>query len=91
MIPIIIQELKTKKILMLGWGNKNTIKISKKIGYTTLFSRNRKKVWIKGEESTNFQIIKKILTDCDKDCYLFIVLQINNRSCHKYKYNCFND
>ncbi|MGX7582519.1 phosphoribosyl-AMP cyclohydrolase [Candidatus Vidania fulgoroideorum] len=91
MIPIIVQNFKNKKVLMLGWGNNITNKITKKIGYAVFFSRKRKNIWIKGEQSTNFQIIKKILKDCDNDCYLYVVIQINNICCHKKKKTCFND
>lgn len=91
MIPIIIQNIKNNEILMLGWGNKKTIKLSQKIGYTVLYSRKRKQIWIKGEKSTNYQIVKKIILDCDKDTVLFLVKQINNICCHKNKSTCFND
>ncbi|XAO72494.1 MAG: phosphoribosyl-AMP cyclohydrolase [Candidatus Vidania fulgoroideorum] len=88
LLPTIIQNNK-KKILMLGWSNKKTIKLSIKIGYSVFFSRKRNKLWIKGEKSKNFQIIKKIYKDCDNDSYLFIVIQVNNKTCHKNKKSCF--
>ncbi|MGX7583091.1 phosphoribosyl-AMP cyclohydrolase [Candidatus Vidania fulgoroideorum] len=87
--PIIVQEIKTKKILMLAWGNYKTIHNTKVFGYSYFFSRKRKKIWIKGEKSSNYQIVNKIKIDCDKDCFLYIIKQINNISCHKKLKSCF--
>ncbi|WP_458659033.1 phosphoribosyl-AMP cyclohydrolase [Candidatus Vidania fulgoroideorum] len=74
---------------MLAWGTVETINKSNKIGYAIFFSRKRKKIWIKGEKSTNYQILKRSYYDCDKDSYLYIVKQINNICCHKKKKTCF--
>ncbi|MGX7576901.1 phosphoribosyl-AMP cyclohydrolase [Candidatus Vidania fulgoroideorum] len=88
MIPIIVQNIK-KDIIMQAWGNIKCIKKTNKFGYSYFFSRKRSNFWIKGEISTNFQIVKKILYDCDKDCYLYIVDQVNKICCHKKKKSCF--
>ncbi|MGX7577301.1 phosphoribosyl-AMP cyclohydrolase [Candidatus Vidania fulgoroideorum] len=90
LIPIIVQS-QTKTVLMLAWGNGNTIYKTNKFGYSFFFSRKRKRVWLKGEQSTNFQIIKKIHIDCDKDCLLYTVNQINKICCHKETQTCFYD
>lgn len=87
--PIIVQEKKTKKVLMLAWGTKETIKKTIKFGYSYFFSRKRKKIWIKGEKSGNYQIIKNVIKDCDKDSFLYKIIQVNNISCHKKKKSCF--
>lgn len=88
LIPSIIQNC-NKKVTMLAWSNKKSISLLKKIGYMSFYSRKRKEIWIKGEKSTNFQIVKKYFFDCDKDSVLFVVNQVNNISCHKNKKTCF--
>ncbi|UOQ27885.1 phosphoribosyl-AMP cyclohydrolase / phosphoribosyl-ATP pyrophosphohydrolase [Candidatus Vidania fulgoroideae] len=87
--PIVVQEDKSKKILMLAWGKKKTIKKTKVFGYSYFYSRSRKKIWIKGEKSGNYQIVKRIKKDCDSDCFLYSVNQVNNISCHRNKKSCF--
>ncbi|UOQ33104.1 phosphoribosyl-AMP cyclohydrolase / phosphoribosyl-ATP pyrophosphohydrolase [Candidatus Vidania fulgoroideae] len=87
--PIIVQDNDTKEVLMLAWGEKKTIEKTKKNGYSYFFSRSRKKIWIKGEKSGNYQIIKEIRKDCDNDCFLYIVDQVNKITCHKNKKSCF--
>ncbi|UOQ38029.1 phosphoribosyl-AMP cyclohydrolase / phosphoribosyl-ATP pyrophosphohydrolase [Candidatus Vidania fulgoroideae] len=87
--PIIVQDNKSKKVLMLAWGEKKAIKKTKSFGYSYFYSRSRKKMWIKGEKSGNYQIVEKIKKDCDGDCFLYLVNQVNNVSCHKNKASCF--
>ncbi|MGX7576478.1 phosphoribosyl-AMP cyclohydrolase [Candidatus Vidania fulgoroideorum] len=89
MIPIIIQNHHSKKIIMFAWGNIETLKKTSITGYSYFFSRKRKKIWIKGEKSSNFQIIKSIYIDCDFDCVLLNVIQLNKKCCHYNKNICF--
>ncbi|MGX7577036.1 phosphoribosyl-AMP cyclohydrolase [Candidatus Vidania fulgoroideorum] len=57
--------------------------------FTYFWSRSRKKIWLKGEDSKNFQLIKKIFIDCDSDTFLITVKQINNCCCHLQTRSCF--
>lgn len=88
LIPAIIQDYENKDILMLGFMNKESFIKSIQSGYTWFFSRERKKIWNKGEISGNFQKIKKILLDCDKDALIFQVIQ-TGFACHTGNRSCF--
>lgn len=88
LIPAIIQDYENKDILMLGFMDKESFIKSIQTGYTWFFSRERKKIWNKGETSGNFQKIKKILLDCDKDALVFQVIQ-TGFACHTGNRSCF--
>lgn len=86
--PVITQDFKTKKVLMLGFMNKEALKKTLKEGRVTYWSRSRKKLWQKGETSGNLQIAKEIWLDCDNDTILIKVKQIGN-VCHTGNKTCF--
>lgn len=86
--PVITQDFKTGKVLMLGFMNKEALEKTLKEGKVTYFSRTRKKLWTKGETSGNFQLVKKIWLDCDLDTLLIKVDQIGN-VCHTGHKTCF--
>jgi len=88
LIPVITQDFKTSKVLMLGFMNKEALKKTLKGGKVTYFSRTRKKLWTKGETSGNFQLVKGIFLDCDNDTILIQVKQIGN-VCHTGNKTCF--
>ncbi|MGX7586188.1 phosphoribosyl-AMP cyclohydrolase [Candidatus Vidania fulgoroideorum] len=89
MIPIVVQNFYNKKILIQTWGTIETIKKTYKYGISYFFSRKKKRIWIKGEQSSDIQLIKKIIIDCDYDSLIYLVIQINKSCCHlKYK-SCF--
>lgn len=92
LIPTIIQDINTKEVLMLGYSNYKSIKITKKLKKVTFFSRSRNRLWIKGaEKSGNFLICKKMLWDCDRDA-LLILADPRGPTCHKnnfQNYSCF--
>ncbi|QSW37634.1 phosphoribosyl-AMP cyclohydrolase [Candidatus Vidania fulgoroideae] len=79
----------TTKILMLAWTTPNLVNNTIKYGYSYFFSRKHNKIWIKGEQSSNFQLVHKVLIDCDKDTYIYVVTQVNNTSCHTGSKSCF--
>ncbi len=89
LIPAIVQDYKTGEILMLAYINEDSWKYSLETGNATYWSRSRKKIWKKGEESGNLQKIKEILVDCDKDTVIFKVEQIGGASCHLGYKTCF--
>ena len=88
LIPVVAQDYKTNKVLMVGFMNKEALRKTLKEGKVTYFSRTRKKLWTKGETSGNFQIVKEILQDCDSDTLLIKVRQIGN-VCHTDHTSCF--
>lgn len=88
LIPAIIQDYKTNEVLMLAYVNKESYEYMLKNKRTCFYSRSRKKLWIKGETSGNFQYIKSIYLDCDNDTLLIKVKQIGN-ACHTGSYSCF--
>jgi phosphoribosyl-AMP cyclohydrolase len=89
LIPVIIQDYKTNKVLMLAYMNKLAFKKTIQTGKVHFYSRSRKKLWMKGEQSGHFQIVKKIYTDCDDDTLLIKVKQISGISCHTGYESCF--
>ena len=88
LIPAIVQEAKSGKVLMLAYVNKKSFQVSLKKGKTCFYSRSRKTYWIKGETSGHFQRIKSILTDCDRDTLLILVEQ-KGAACHLGYHSCF--
>lgn len=70
LIPAIIQDYDTRKVLMLGFMNEEAVKQSEESGKVTFYSRSKKRLWTKGEESGNFLMIKSIAIDCDQDTLL---------------------
>lgn len=88
LIPAITQEVKTNKILMLGFMNEEALEETLKKGKVTYFSRTRGKLWTKGETSGNFQLLKEIFLDCDNDTLLLKVIQTGS-VCHTGNKTCF--
>ena len=88
LIPAVIQDEKTKCVLMLAYMNKKSFKKTRKTKRTWFYSRSRKKLWMKGEESGNVQVVKKILVDCDSDA-LLILVEPKGAACHTGYNSCF--
>jgi len=88
LIPAIIQDYKTKEVLMLGYMNKESLKRTIKSGKTCFWSRSRQEYWVKGETSGHFQFVKSILFDCDVDALVVKVRQIGV-ACHTGNRTCF--
>ena len=89
MIPAIAQDYKTGDVLMLAYINEESWNETLKSGVATYWSRSRNKLWKKGEESGNTQVIKEILVDCDEDTVIFKVDQIGGAACHEGYRSCF--
>jgi phosphoribosyl-AMP cyclohydrolase len=88
LIPIITQDFETNEVLMIGFANKDAVSKSLSTGYIHYYSRSKKRLWKKGEESGHVQEIKKIFIDCDGDSLLFKVKQ-HGAACHMGYYTCF--
>ena len=90
LIPAVIQDFNTGSVLMVAYMTKETLLMSIEKGKTVFYSRSREKVWLKGEESGNYQNIIEIATDCDFDTLLVkVVLEGDKVSCHTGEYSCF--
>lgn len=90
LVPAIVQDAETSKVLMLGYMNKEAYKLTKKSGKVTFYSRSRKEIWEKGETSGNFLSVKKILIDCDGDTILVKAIP-SGAICHTGAETCFNE
>lgn len=88
LIPAIIQEYKTKEILMLAYVNEESYEYMLENKQTCFFSRSRQELWHKGETSGHIQIIRGMYLDCDNDTLLIYVEQKGN-ACHTGSYSCF--
>ncbi len=88
LIPAIIQEVSTGRVLMMAWMNRASLESTIKTGKTHFWSRSRKKFWMKGEESGHTQTVKDIGFDCDGDTLLIQVEQVG-AACHEGFKSCF--
>ncbi len=88
LIPVIAQDVKTGQVLMVAYMNQEALDLTIKTGYATYFSRSRKKLWKKGEESGHFQKVQQILVDCDQDC-LVLKVAVDAGQCHAGYQSCF--
>ncbi len=89
LIPVVVQDAKTKEVLMLAYANKEALQNTLKTGKATYWSRTRKALWVKGETSGHTQKIKSVRADCDYDTLLYIVEQ-KGPACHTGDYSCFH-
>ncbi len=88
LIPAIIQEQKTGRVLMFAWMNRASLETTIATGKTHFWSRSRQKFWMKGEESGHVQVVKDIAFDCDADVLLIQVEQ-TGAACHEGYKSCF--
>jgi phosphoribosyl-ATP pyrophosphohydrolase/phosphoribosyl-AMP cyclohydrolase len=90
LVPAIIQDAKTKNVLMLGYMNQDALDKTQNTKKVTFFSRTKNRLWTKGEESGNFLNLVDIKLDCDNDTLLIFVNPIGP-TCHKGSDTCWND
>jgi phosphoribosyl-AMP cyclohydrolase len=88
LIPVIVQDSKSREVLMMAYANDEAVRLTRETGYAHYYSRSRKKLWKKGEESGHFQHVVAILTDCDEDCLIYSVEQ-QGAACHTGYLSCF--
>jgi phosphoribosyl-AMP cyclohydrolase len=89
LIPAIAQDHATGQVLMMAWMNKESFDETVKTGRAVYWSRSRKKLWRKGEESGHVQEVKEVLVDCDADTILLKVHQLGGAACHEGYASCF--
>ncbi len=90
LIPAVIQDVLTAKVLMVGFMNQEAYQKTVDTGLVTFFSRTRSRLWTKGEESGNFLEVEQILVDCDADT-LLIKAKPRGPVCHTGQDTCFNE
>jgi phosphoribosyl-ATP pyrophosphohydrolase/phosphoribosyl-AMP cyclohydrolase len=90
LVPVIVQDHTTEKVLMLGYMNQEALDQTRKEGKVTFFSRSKQKLWTKGEESGNFLLLKDIAVDCDRDT-LLIKAEPLGPVCHTGADTCWDE
>ena len=89
LLPVIVQDASSSKVIMFAWMNRETLKESIKQRKAIYWSRSRKQVWVKGEESGHYQNIEDMYLDCDNDVLLIKVKQEGGIACHTGRESCF--
>ena len=89
LVQAIAQEAGSNEVLMVAWMNREALKLTAETGEAHYWSRSRKKLWHKGEESGHVQKIKEIRLDCDEDVLLLVVEQVGGIACHTGRHSCF--
>jgi phosphoribosyl-AMP cyclohydrolase / phosphoribosyl-ATP pyrophosphohydrolase len=90
LVPAIVQDFKTNKVLMLGFMNNEAVTKTEQIGKVTFYSRSKNRLWTKGEESGNFLMLKEMSVDCDNDTLLIKAHPVGP-VCHTGADTCFNE
>ena len=88
LIPVVVQDAGTREVLMVAYANAEAVEKTQETGFAHYFSRSRKKLWKKGEESGHVQRVREIRVDCDEDCLLYLVTQ-EGAACHTGYRSCF--
>lgn len=88
LVPVVVQDLKTKDVLMVAYMNNEALELTLKTKTAHYFSRSRKKIWLKGETSGHTQEVHGVYLDCDNDTILITVDQ-KVAACHKGFWSCF--
>lgn len=89
LVPAIAQDAATGRVLMFAWMDRESLKRTVELGEAVYWSRSRKKLWHKGEESGHTQRVKEIRVDCDQDVILLSIEQVGGIACHTGRESCF--
>src|SRR5579871_214173 len=89
LVPAVIQDATTQRVLMVGFMNDEAFRKTFETGFVTFFSRSRNKLWMKGESSGHRLVVKQISTDCDDDSLLIQVEALGPGVCHNGYHSCF--
>lgn len=89
LVPAIAQDHVSGEVLMLAWMNRAAVACSMTEGRAVYWSRSRQKLWRKGEESGNVQVLRELRMDCDNDALLLKVEQVGGIACHTGRRHCF--
>jgi phosphoribosyl-AMP cyclohydrolase len=89
LVTAVIQDHVTGRVLMVGYMNEESFRMTVETGFATFYSRSRKKLWLKGESSGHRLLVKEIATDCDRDAVLVKVEAQGPGVCHEGYESCF--
>jgi phosphoribosyl-AMP cyclohydrolase len=89
LMPVIVQDARSKEVLMLAYANREALENTLKTGKGTYWSRSRKELWVKGETSGHTQKVLRVVVDCDYDTLLYVVEQ-EGPVCHTGADTCFH-
>ena len=89
LVPVVTQEAGSGRVLTVAWMNREALDRTAKTGEAHYWSRSRRKLWHKGEESGHVQKVKAIRLDCDEDVVLLEVEQVGGIACHTGRHSCF--
>ena len=89
LVPVIAQEASTGDVLMFAWMNREALQRTAESGEAVYWSRSRRKLWHKGEESGHVQKVIDIRIDCDNDVVLMKTEQVGGIACHTGRHSCF--
>jgi phosphoribosyl-AMP cyclohydrolase len=89
LVPAVTQEASSGRVLTVAWMNREALKMTVETGEVHYWSRSRKKLWRKGEESGHVQKVKSVRLDCDEDVVLIEVEQMGGIACHTGRHSCF--
>jgi phosphoribosyl-AMP cyclohydrolase len=89
LVPAIAQDAATGRVLMVAWMDRDALQRTVELGEAVYWSRSRKKLWHKGEESGHIQRVKEIRLDCDQDVLLLQIEQQGGIACHTGRESCF--
>ena len=88
LVPVVVQDAGSRDVLMVAYANDEAVRLTRETGFAHYFSRSRRRLWKKGEESGHLQRVREILVDCDEDCLLYLVEQ-TGAACHTGYRSCF--
>ena len=88
LLPVIVQDINRGEVLMMAWMDREALRKTITSGKAYFWSRSRKKLWLKGESSGHYQLVREMWIDCDEDTLLIKVEQIK-AACHKGYRSCF--
>jgi phosphoribosyl-AMP cyclohydrolase len=89
LVAVVAQDIKTSKVLTVAWMNRDALAQTVERGEAVYWSRSRKKLWRKGEESGHVQKVREVRIDCDSDAVLLLVEQVGGVACHTGRERCF--
>jgi phosphoribosyl-AMP cyclohydrolase len=89
LVAVVAQEEKTNRVLTVAWMNRDALKETAETKQAVYWSRSRKKLWRKGEESGHVQKVRELRIDCDSDAILLKVEQVGGIACHTGRESCF--
>lgn len=90
LVPAVVQDVKTKAVVMLAYMNKESLTLTVETGYTWFWSRSRQELWNKGATSGNLQKVVEMFYDCDGDAIL-VQAELSGPACHTGEYSCFHN